>query len=399
MDWRIAELRARIQYAISPPSQAVFIPQGDNITAATPAPTIPTSTPAVTQLPSPVLESNTQSTPEPSLTPIATATALPERIVLSGVQHEYQTWNNCGPANLLMALSYWGWQGTQQEIAEFTKPNPRDKNVMPYEMASFVADKTDFEVIVRVGGDVQLIKSFLAAGFPVILEKGFEGEGVDSWMGHYVTVTGYDDITQEFIVQDSYINPDMIITYGQIESFWRAFNFTYLVIYPPDRSGDIMSILGSQADVRVNFQRALEIASTEIYALSGRDQFFSWFNRGTNLVALQDYSGAAASFDEAFLSYALLTEEERPWRMMWYQTGPYWAYFYTGRFYDVIDLATTTLDAMSEPVLEESYYWRGRALETTGDIDSAINDYRYSLQVHPGFQPSLDRLINLGVNE
>ena len=49
--------------------------------------------------------------------------------------------------------------------------------------------------------------------------------------------------------------------------------------------------------------------------------------------------------------------------MMWYQTGPYKAYYYTNRFADVINLADTTLnDTIAEPVLEESLYWRGHGV-------------------------------------
>ena len=81
--------------------------------------------------------------------------------------------------------------------------------------------------------------------------------------------------------------------------------------------------------------------------------------------------------------------------MMWYQTGPYWAYYYTGRYQDVINLATTTLDAMSEPVLEESYYWRALALQASGDNKGAIADLRASLKYHPGFEPALTQLQQL----
>jgi hypothetical protein len=399
LDWRLIELRAQIKYAISPPSESVFIPQEqssyEKMAFVSPSPTsIPSSTPTPTK----EVQSLASPSPFPSLTPTLSPTTLPERVVLTGVKHEYQTWNNCGPANLSMALSFWNWQGTQQEIANFTKPNPRDKNVMPYEMAAFVEEMSDFNVVVRVGGSIEIIKSFLAAGFPVILEKGFEGAGFDSWMGHYVTVTGYDDTREQFIVQDSYIMPDMTVSYGQVESFWRAFNFTYLVIYPPDRESEVLAILGKQSNEEKKYQSALAIASNEINALSGRDQFFAWFNRGTNLVALQDYTGAAEAYDEAFGLYATLSEDERPWRMMWYQTAPYWAYFYTSRYYDVINLATTTLDAMSEPVLEESYYWRGLAREALGDQTGAIDDLQRSLEVHPGYEPSLFQLERLGVN-
>ena len=70
-----------------------------------------------------------------------------------------------------MALSYWNWQGDQYDIAPLTKPNPRDKNVMPYELADYVESKTPFKVIVRVGGDIDLLKRFLAASLPVMVER------------------------------------------------------------------------------------------------------------------------------------------------------------------------------------------------------------------------------------
>jgi len=397
LDWRIAEWQARIKYALSPPEEVVFLPQEQEAVSApiatpthTPMPSLPPSTPTPTP-PGPT------HTPPPTHTPTQTLTPLPESVQLTGVRHEFQTWNNCGPATLSMALSFWGWQGDQAAAAPFLKPIPRDKNVMPYEMAAFVEEETEFKVVVRVGGDLDLLKRFLAAGLPVILEKGFEGPNFEGWMGHYVLVTGYDDANQAFTTQDSFLGPKINVGYDVLESFWRAFNFTYLVTYPSDREADVLALLGEQADETANAGIALARASEEIYTLAGRDQFFAWFNRGTNLVALQDYAGAAAAFDEAFALYAALPEEERPWRMMWYQTGPYWAYYYTGRYTDVLNLATTTLDAMSEPVLEESYYWRALAREALGDVPGAVEDLQTSLKHHPGFVPSQDQLARLGI--
>jgi tetratricopeptide (TPR) repeat protein len=82
---------------------------------------------------------------------------------------------------------------------------------------------------------------------------------------------------------------------------------------------------------------------------------------------------------------------------MWYQTGPYFAYYFTGRYEDVINLATQTLDAMSEPILEESYYWRARALLALGDNEAAIKDLNQCLEVHEGFAPCLSELAKLGI--
>jgi tetratricopeptide (TPR) repeat protein len=296
-----------------------------------------------------------------------------------------------------MALSYWKWDGDQRIIADFTKPNPRDKNVTPYELTAYVEEKTQLQTILRVGGEIELLKRFLAAGFPVIIEKGFEGRDFDGWMGHYVLVTGYSDSDQQFTFQDSYYGPDQVMGYEDFESFWRAFNFTYVVVYPSESKDEVMEILGFQADEDFNYRHAAQKASDEIYTLNGRDQFFAWFNRGANLVSLQDFAGAASAYDEAFAIYPDIPEKERPWRMMWYQTGPYWAYYYSGRYQDVIELAGTTLDAMSEPALEESYYWRALSREALGDIQGAVKDLRSALKFHPGFEPALTRLEQLGI--
>ena len=381
--WRVNEAWAQIKYAISPPEKVLFVPKQ-----------IPT-----TEVPHPTA---TGTVPAPQLMPATTPTLvvsptpLPEKIILNGAQHEYQTWNNCGPATLAMALTYWGWDGDQRPIAAFTKPNSRDKNVMPYELSDYVLEETGFEIVYRTGGDIELLKRLLAAKLPVIIEKGFEGRDFDGWMGHYVLVTGYEEIEGRFIVQDSYYGPDQSIQYEDLESNWRAFNFTYLVIYPIERQKDVVVILGSHFDVENNNQSSAQVAKEEIIQLAGRDQFFAWFNLGSSLVQLWDYDGAAVAFDKAFAMYPDIPEQERPWRMMWYQTGPYSAYFYTGRYQDVMELATTTLKAMSEPVLEESYYWRARSLEALGDNDRARTDLRNALKYHPGFEPALTRLHQLG---
>jgi len=300
-----------------------------------------------------------------------------------------------------MALSYWDWQGNRDVVGPVLKPDQRDKNVMPAEMTWYVENETDLKVVARVGGDMELLKRLIAAGFPVLLEKGVNFRdltGVVSWMGHYLVVNGFDEQEAVFIAQDSFVKPDNRIPFEDMLKGWRAFNYIYLIIYPPDKEAEVMALLGEDADETVNFQNAAARASNEVLGLTGIDQYFAYFNRGSSLVQLQDYAGAALAYDEAFKIYPTIPEAERPWRMLWYQTGPYWAYYYSQRYYDTLYLADGTLNAMqSDKNLEESYYWRGMARAALNDQPAAIEDFLTSLEFHPGFEPALYQLGLLGV--
>ncbi len=400
----VNETQARVFYALNPPQEAVFVPQEGQVATVVEA-TMQAFLPATTHSPTPAPSATpTQPgptlTPQPSPTPAPTATPIPQALILSGLRHEYQQMNNCGPATLAMALSFWGWQGDQRDTRAYLRPNfatVDDKNVMPAEMADYVEQFTGLKALVRVGGDLDILKTLVAAGYPVVIEKGFQPPKED-WMGHFEVINGYDDARQRFTTQDSYIMADFPVPYDQLtEQWWRDFNYVYLVIFPPEREAQVLSILGAQADPQANFQHAAQIASQETDRLSGRDLYLAWFNLGTNLSLLEDYPAAAQAYDQAFAQYARLPVDERPWRMLWYQVGPYQAYFHTARYQDVIDLANTTLAYMQNPVLEESFYWRGMAREQLGDMEGAITDFKKSIELNSNFTPGYQALERLGV--
>jgi tetratricopeptide (TPR) repeat protein len=173
-----------------------------------------------------------------------------------------------------------------------------------------------------------------------------------------------------------------------------------LVVYPPEYEAEVYEILGPYADSAWADQHALQVAEREINEYRGIDQFFAWFNKGTSLEQLQQYAEAASAYDQAFAIYAELGEGDvlRPYRMMWYQTGPYWAYHYSWRYQDVINLANTTLyDSISKPILEESFYWRGMANLELGENDQAVADFRETVRLNPNFGPGWAMLEYMGV--
>ena len=395
--WRLDTLRVEVKRFFNPPGQVVFVPQEKvdaivqaTLTAMAPQP-VSTSLPSLTETP----------LPPPTVTP--TLAPIPESISLTGIRHEYQQFNNCAPTSLSMVLSYWGWTGDQYQTRAYLRPNYAvdDKNVNPFEIVDYVKKNTSFDALWRVGGDLETAKRLIAAGFPVLIEKGMDDPHDHSWLGHYLILSGYDEAKGKFLVYDSYQGPPEAygVSYDEIAQFWRHFDFVYVVIFPPERAADVNAILGANSDPQVNFQNAAQLAIAEASTLSGREQFFAWFNIGSNLVYLQDYSQAAQAYDNAFNLYATLPEKERPWRLLWYQDGPYNAYYHMGRYQDVINLAHSTLINVDKPVLEETYYWRGMAKEALGDHSGALEDLTRANSLNPNSTPAgaeLQRLSSSG---
>lgn len=396
--WRVEGLAARVRRAINPPQAVIFVP----VEAPSPAPaTEPAPPPAVTRVMNPTVTPSPaapKETATPQASPTPTTTPLPERVVLTGIVHEYQQFNNCGPANLAMALSYWGWQGDQRDTRSFLRPNLKvdDKNVNPSEMVEFVERFAGMQAFVRYGGDLDLLRRLIAAGFPALIEAGHHPPD-DWWMGHYLVVSGYDDQQGKLLVQDSLVSPDLAMTYDELaRGWWRDFNYVLIVVAPPERAAQALELLGPYADPQQSFQIAALKASQEIPDLQGRDQFFAWFNLGSSRVGLGDYQGAAEAYDQAFALYADLSEAMRPYRLMWYVVGPYEAYYYSGRYEDVVNLANTTFAWVGQPVLEESYYWRGMANLALGKQNLAITDFQKAAGLNPNYAPPRDELLKLG---
>ena len=413
LSWRIDELKTRLIYFINPPDQAVFIPVGDT----------PVSTPPIVALPDTQEPTPEGPTPDPTLdNPLITPTPLPERVILDGViyVHQNERWNYCAPANLAMALNFWGWPGDRDDIARVVKPGINDpdldfiqqgrldKNVMPSEMVGFVANHTDFNIVARYGGDLDLIKSFIASGFPVLVEKGYyeaDYTGKVAWLGHYLFTTGYNDPSGEFIVQDSNIlkgntiedHRNKRVDYQTYLDGWRSFNYLMMVIYPPERQDEVFEILGDWADPSWAYQHALEIAEGEIQSQTGVNAFFAWFNKGTSLVKMEHYLDAGDAFDKAYQIYSELVDDDatRPYRITWYQTTPYMAYYFSGRYQDVINLANFTFETIDEDTLEETLYWRGLAYYALGNKALAKQDLYNAVWLNPNFEPGLIQLSNL----
>ncbi len=393
----VATFSAKVRNFIYPPGSKSFVPKGqDAVVALAVAQTSTAMAPTATFKSTPTATAIISATPAPPTltpTPTITPTPIPDKASVSGVAFQKQTFNNCGPASLATYLTFWDNPRTQKETELILKPRREDRNVMPYEMLDYVQTQTDLMGFVRYGGRLDIIKKFIAAGIPVLIERGMDGP--EGWMGHYGLVVAYDDQKGEMSIADTYFG-DISLSYEQVMEYWTQFDNIYLVVFPSDRLEEVVGILGPQEDVIYNQSYALDQITKRINSIEDpRQQFFAWYSRGSILVEMKDYATAATSFDKAFEIYDQLDPKDRPYRILWYQTGPFFSYFYMGRYTDTLNLALMTLDK-GVNFLEESWVWAARASAALGDREKAIYYYRQALVYHPDWWVATDGLVSLG---
>lgn len=359
-------------------------------------PATPTATPsllptATVELLPPTLTPLPTDTPPPAPTaaPIALEQPVQPLVELTGFRHYWQTWNNCGPATLAMNLSYYGSALDQSDIGGVLRTHEDDKNVKPEELTTY-ARSQGYQADVRINGNTALLQRLVSNGIPVLIETWVVPEP-DDGLGHYRLITGYNEAEQYWIGYDSYysfglINPEgdyrgIRIPYSEFDQLWAAFNRLYIVVYPPENSALVQSILGADFELNSMWQQALVQAQTATEQQP--EGAFNWFNLGSALVTFGDYANAAAAFDRA-------RQLGLPWRMDWYLYEPLQAYYETGRYADI--LAVTDLVLEKTPSIEDIHYWRGRALAAQGQIDVARQAWQQALDLNPNFMPARDAL-------
>jgi hypothetical protein len=312
---------------------------------------------------------------------------VPAAYSLSGFRYEAQHWNNCGPATLTMALSYFGYEDNQTRAAQWLKPNSEDKNVSPWQMTEYVntqVPELPVYATKRYGGTLDTLRTFVSNEFPFIIELGYDPpRAAQGWMGHYLLITGYDDSTRTITTYDSYNGQNTTYSYDEIVEHWQHFNYLYIVLFEASREAEMLELLGDDADERDNLLNAFQIARSE--AINNPNDAFAWFNMGTVLVELEMYEDAATAYDQA-------RNLGLPWRMLWYQFGPYEAYNAVGRYDDTINLATRTRNDGGGHYVEETFYYAGVAREKMGETQRAIENYRAVLNFNPNFIPARERL-------
>lgn len=340
----------------------------------------------------------------PTFTPTPTPTPLPLQFKIDGLVNEPQKFNNCGPTNLTIVLNFYGDTTTQTNAANYLKPNREDRNVSPWQISDYVNEFTNLKSLTRANGNQELLQTLVASGFPVVVEKGYDPEAANAfgWYGHYLTVFGFDSTAQEYNTIDTFLGPftdkdikeqgriledGHLYSYEYMSKYWQQFNYTFYIVYEPEREEELFNILGDEfVFSEDNWRAAAERAQREVEAQP--ENPFAWFNLGTSLTELgkktknpEFYEKGAVAFDKA-LKIGL------PSRMLWYQHGPFVAYNEIGRHQDVVDLADATLVDAGGRTIEEVYLHKGHALANLQDLRGALTAYTQALKLNENFYPA-----------
>lgn len=341
---------------------------------------------AVSVQPSALSAQPATAIPTPTETATPTATPLPAQARIENIEILPQKFNNCGPANLTINLNHYGLDADQLDITATIKPHYDDRNVSPWELVSYVNSQTPLKAKLFHGGNLAILKRLLSAGYPVIIEKGLDHDG---WMGHYLTLVGYDDSEQTFLSLDTFLGPwdssGLAESYDFIEEYWQHFNYTFLLVYPPEQDPFVAQILGDPyLDELQMWQNTAVRAQNAIKETP--ENAFAWFNLGSSLTHLAQLTDDPTHAANAAIAFDQARTIGLPWRMLWYQFEPYEAYLQNGRTEDVIQLADAMLQNGGGMFVEETYLYKGLALQQMGEDARATAVFKRGLEINPNHE-------------
>jgi len=336
-----------------------------------------------------VVEESPSSTELPesvTATPKVSLAQPGERVLLPGTKVSYQTFNNCGPANLSMILSYYGIEKSQKELGEELRPyqHPRgdndDKTVFPEEFVAMVG-KSDLQAFSRVNGSLELLKKLLANEVPVVV-KTLLKPTEDS--AHFRVVRGFDETRGVIIVDDSYFGPQKEIDYFSFLQMWQPFNYVYILVYPLEKQALVEVILGPEMDEVVAHWRAINRAQKEIELDS--ENVWPLFNLANSYYHVGQYEETIKYFEEI--------ELRLPRRALWYQIETLLAYKEMGD-YDRVFAISERLFEDGNRAFSELYQLRGEIYLEQDNPEAARSEFELALKYNENFEPAKKSLSQL----
>jgi hypothetical protein len=274
----------------------------------------------------------------------------------------YQSYNNCGPASLSMALWYYGIHVNQEQLGAELRPYQNtagiddDKSVSMQEIAQ-KAEEYNLIAYHRPNGSIAMIKQFINYDIPVLTRTWLsEQEGT----GHYRVIRGYDDLAKQIIQDDSYQGHDMTFSYDTFSNLWDKFNYEYVVLVPKDKKAIAEAIIGEDVDETLAWNKAAR--HSEELVKENPDDMYQRFNLSVAYYNIGQYQKSVEEFEKI--------ESELPLKTLWYQMEPILAYYKLGNDDKVLALSDAIFTDQN-PAYSELYILRGKIFQKQGKLNEA----------------------------
>lgn len=334
-----------------------------------------------------------ERTPAASSSAVSSAAAavprsddLPPQKILQNDYHVFQTFNNCGPAALSMALSYFGIRATQEQIADSVRPlhnltgKNDDKATAPEELVA-KAEKYGLVAYYRPNGTIQLLKEFIASDIPVVVRTLLHS---NEDFAHYRVIKGYDDDASEIIDDDGYEGANVRFSYDDFLALWRPFNNGYIVLVPSDKREVAEAIMGEDADAARAWSSAAQRARQEL--AQRPDDVGVGLNLSVALYHMGDYRQAVEEFEKV--------ERSLSKHALWYQIEPIEAYYELGN-YDRMFALTDGILSGGNPAYAELYVLRGKSYLKEGDRAKAKEAFEKAVLYNKNLASATEALASL----
>ncbi|HSA83926.1 MAG TPA: C39 family peptidase [Patescibacteria group bacterium] len=335
----------------------------------------PTITNVITELSS--------SLPISPAKPTITLDPLPQSKLLSNDYHIFQTFNNCGPAALSMALSYYDIQVSQAELGQQLRPYQRaggdndDKSTTLEELAQ-QAEEYNLLTYHRPNGNPDLIKHFIANDIPVITRTWLSAQ---EDIGHYRIIKGFDDTSRQFIQDDSLQGKNLYYSYEDFNVIWEKFNFEYLVLVPKEKKELAEAILGEDANEQTAWTNAVALSRQHLN--KNANNIYARFNLSVALYHIDDFEQSVKEFEQV--------ENLLPFRTLWYQIEPIQAYYELGNYDRVFSITDRILNNHNR-AFSELYLIRGKIYKKQGNLVAARTEFEKAVLYNTNLKKAQDAL-------
>jgi predicted double-glycine peptidase len=323
----------------------------------------------------------------PSMVPSPTLSLnIPQSYTIPQRLHVYQTFNNCGPATLSMALSYWGVDISQAELGNILRPyqvvggDNDDKSVTLAEVAR-QAEEYGLYSYLRPNGTPEKLEQLVSQGIPVVARTWTK---VNEDIGHYRVIRGYNKSTQTIIQDDSLQGENLSYSYRDFNAIWQPFNYEYLVIVDDSKKEVVEAILGEELDEATAWKNALVRIEHEIG--ENPDNWHLTFAKSRIYYYLGEYEKSVEEFEKV--------ENRLSFRTLWYQIEPILSYFELKNYDRVFQITDRILNNQNR-AFSELYYLRGQIYLNQGSVDAARSEFESALLYKHNYQPAQEALNTL----